>query len=85
MVGSKGARGLPGPPGKCSCGAVSHFPYDDYSSRGLYPKVPAVRNYVAAVLVLSLSLETQTSCHIEASKPGERSASLLVLFVRSSL
>lgn len=44
MVGTKGARGPPGPPGKCSCGSVSSSPFDDYPSRGNYPKVPAVRN-----------------------------------------
>lgn len=43
MVGTKGARGPPGPPGKCNCGSLSSSPYDDYPSRGNYPKVPAVR------------------------------------------
>lgn len=45
MVGSKGARGPPGPPGKCGCSSLSSPPFSDYSSRGNYPKVPAVRNY----------------------------------------
>lgn len=44
MVGTKGARGPPGPPGKCSCSSLSSSPFDDYSSRGNYPRVPAVRN-----------------------------------------
>ncbi|XP_022624187.1 acetylcholinesterase collagenic tail peptide-like [Seriola dumerili] len=39
MVGTKGARGPPGPPGKCSCSSSA---FDDYSSRGNYPKVPAI-------------------------------------------
>ena len=43
MVGAKGARGPPGPPGKCSCGSLGGSPSDDYTSRGSYPKVPAVR------------------------------------------
>lgn len=43
MVGTKGARGPPGPPGKCSCSSLSSSPFDDFSSRGNYPKVPAVR------------------------------------------
>lgn len=46
MVGTKGGRGPPGPPGKCSCGSLSNSPFDDYPSRGNYPKVPAVRHQV---------------------------------------
>uniref|UniRef100_A0A3Q3VZS3 Uncharacterized protein n=1 Tax=Mola mola TaxID=94237 RepID=A0A3Q3VZS3_MOLML len=42
MVGTKGARGPPGPPGKCSCSSLSSSPFDDFSSRGGYPKVPAI-------------------------------------------
>nr|XP_046255949.1 acetylcholinesterase collagenic tail peptide isoform X1 [Scatophagus argus] len=42
MVGTKGARGPPGPPGKCSCSSLSTSPFDDYPSRGNYPKVPAI-------------------------------------------
>ncbi|KAF3691825.1 2-hydroxyacyl-CoA lyase 1 [Channa argus] len=42
MVGAKGARGPPGPPGKCSCSSLSSSSFDDYSSRGIYPKVPAI-------------------------------------------
>ncbi|XP_045901957.1 acetylcholinesterase collagenic tail peptide isoform X1 [Micropterus dolomieu] len=42
MLGTKGARGPPGPPGKCSCSSLSSSPFDDYPSRGNYPKVPAI-------------------------------------------
>uniref|UniRef100_A0A667ZTJ8 Collagen like tail subunit of asymmetric acetylcholinesterase n=1 Tax=Myripristis murdjan TaxID=586833 RepID=A0A667ZTJ8_9TELE len=42
MVGAKGERGLPGPPGKCSCNSLSSSPVEEHSSRGNYPKVPAI-------------------------------------------
>nr|XP_020468382.1 acetylcholinesterase collagenic tail peptide isoform X2 [Monopterus albus] len=42
MVGAKGARGPPGPPGKCSCSSLTSSPFDDYPSRGNYPKVPVI-------------------------------------------
>ncbi|TMS11426.1 Acetylcholinesterase collagenic tail peptide [Larimichthys crocea] len=35
-------EGPPGPPGKCGCSSLSSSPFDDYSSRGNYPKVPAI-------------------------------------------
>lgn len=42
MVGTKGARGPPGFPGKCSCSSLSSSTFEDYSSRGNSPRVPAV-------------------------------------------
>lgn len=76
MVGTKGARGLPGPPGKCSCGALSNVPYDDFSSRGHHPKVPAVRKYSCS--------SGRYSRKLERNMKTEGSASLMALF-RSSL
>lgn len=43
MVGTKGARGPPGPPGKCGCSSIGGPPFDDFSSKENYPKVPVVR------------------------------------------
>lgn len=43
LVGEKGEKGLPGPPGRCDCDRVSNAPFGSYTQRGGPSKVPAVR------------------------------------------
>lgn len=44
LVGEKGEKGLPGPPGRCDCDRASNAPFGSYTQRGGPNKVPAVRN-----------------------------------------
>lgn len=43
LVGEKGEKGLPGPPGRCDCDRASNAPFGSYTQRGGPSKVPAVR------------------------------------------
>lgn len=45
IVGEKGEKGLPGPPGRCDCDRASNAPFGSYTQRGGPNKVPAVRKY----------------------------------------
>lgn len=46
LVGEKGDKGLPGPPGRCDCDSsdgANNAPFGSYTQRGDSYKVPAVR------------------------------------------
>lgn len=46
LVGEKGQKGLPGPPGRCDCESTlggNNAPFGSYTQRGASEKVPAVR------------------------------------------
>lgn len=46
LVGEKGERGLPGPPGRCDCDSTlgrNNAPFGSYTQQGGSEKVPAVR------------------------------------------
>lgn len=46
LVGEKGEKGLPGPPGRCECDTslgANNAPFGSYTQRGSPNKVPAVR------------------------------------------
>lgn len=46
LVGEKGEKGLPGPPGQCDCDTTlgaNNAPFGSYTQRGGPNKVPAVR------------------------------------------
>ena len=46
LVGEKGEKGLPGPPGRCDCDTTpgaNNAPFGSYTQRGGPNKVPAVR------------------------------------------
>ncbi len=46
LVGEKGEKGLPGPPGQCDCDSTpeaNNAPFGSYTQRGASNKVPAVR------------------------------------------
>lgn len=52
LVGEKGEKGLPGPPGRCDCDATlgaNNAPYGSYTQRGGTDKVPAVRHKTASL------------------------------------
>ncbi|KAJ8377207.1 hypothetical protein AAFF_G00265020 [Aldrovandia affinis] len=45
LVGEKGERGLPGPPGQCNCNSALNInspPYEEYAPRGNYVRVPMI-------------------------------------------
>lgn len=48
LVGEKGEKGLPGPPGQCDCDTTvgtNNAPFGSYTLQGGPNKVPAVRRY----------------------------------------
>lgn len=49
LVGEKGEKGLPGPPGRCDCDSIvgaNNAPFGSYTQRGGSEKVPAVRPHL---------------------------------------
>lgn len=61
LVGEKGEKGLPGPPGRCDCDSMlgaNNAPFGSYTQRGGLNKVPAVR----PCFFTTQSFTIQTEC-----------------------